>query len=81
MSISWGQYLPFNVLSNLCEAPSLNKMLTDPMIKESIANATVSAQSSGQFVDVNYGLNMLLSLSFISTFFYLSYLILKKRDL
>ncbi len=81
MSISWGQYLPFKVLSNLCDAPSLNKMLTNPMLKESIANATSTAQASGQFTDVNFGVNMVLSLSYIAVFLYFSYLILKKKDL
>ena len=81
MSISWGQYLPFNVFSNLCDAPSFEKMMTNPMIKESIANATITAQANGQFTDVNYGLNTVLSIAFIAVFFYLSYLILKKKDL
>ena len=81
MSIDWGQYLPFNVLSNLCNAPSFSKMITNPMIKESVANATITTQVNQQFTDVNYGITIILSLSFSIIFLYFSYLILNKRDL
>ena len=81
MSISWGQYLPFNVLSNLCKAPSINKMITNEMMKESLVNATNNMQTGGHFIDMDYSINLILGVLFIVVFFYLSYLRLTKKDL
>jgi len=81
MSISWGQYLPFNVFSDLCKAPSFKKMLTDPMIKESLDNAVIAAQTGEQHPEISYGFNIILALFFTVLFFYFSYRILAKRDL
>lgn len=80
-SISWGQYLPFRTFSDLCSAPSLNKMITDPLIKESLTNSLNITQNGSPVFEINYGINIILALSFIILFFYFSYRILAKRDL
>ncbi len=80
-SISWGQYLPFKVFSDLCSAPSLNKMITNPMLQESLTNSPGIVQTNNPVFEMSYGFNIILALSFIILFFYFSYRILAKRDL
>ncbi len=80
-SISWGQYLPFKVFSDLCSAPSLNKMITNPMLQESLTNSPGIVQTNNPVFEMSYGFNIILALSFIILFFYFSYRILTKRDL
>lgn len=81
ISVSWGQYLPFNIFSDLCSAPSLKKMLTNPTIRESIDNATIAAKTSGEINEISYGAIIILAVSFTLIFFYSSYMIFAKRDL
>ncbi|MEN8120410.1 MAG: hypothetical protein ABFS35_08690 [Bacteroidota bacterium] len=80
-SISLGQYLPFNVFSDLCGAPSFNKMITNPLLQESLTNSPGITQTGSPVFEISYGINIILALSFILLFFYFSYRILAKRDL
>jgi len=80
-SIGLGQYLPFNVFSNLCDAPSLNKMITNPLIKESLENSNQISFTSNPVAEMNSELNIVLALLYLVLFFYFSYRILTKRDL
>jgi len=80
-SISWGQYLPFKAFSDLCSAPSLNKMITNPVLQESLTNSPGIVQTNNPVFEISYGFNIILALSFIILFFYFSYRILAKRDL
>lgn len=80
-SISFGQYLPFNVFSNLCKAPSLNKMVSDPLIKESLKSSSHISFTGSPVAETNPELNLVLAVFYLLLFFYLSYRILTKRDL
>ena len=80
-SISLGQYLPFKSFSELCDAPSINKMITNPLIQESLTNSPGISQSGSPNFEISYGINIILALSFIILFFYFSHRILAKRDL
>ena len=81
ISISWGQYLPFKAFSDLCSAPSLNKMITNSILQESLTNSHGIVQTNNPVFEIGYGINIILALSFIILFFYFSYRILAKRDL
>ncbi len=77
MSLNFGQFLPFKVFSNLCSAPSLKKMISDPVIKQSIEQSMQTASAW----EMPLGINVSLSIFYIAGFFYLSYYLLQKRDL
>ncbi|MCF6242809.1 MAG: ABC transporter permease subunit [Bacteroidales bacterium] len=77
MSLDFGNFLPFKVFSNLCPAPSLKKMISDPLIKQSIEQ---SIQSSYNW-EMSVGMNATVVLLYIVLFLYLSYYLLQKRDL
>ncbi len=81
ISVSWGQYLPFNVLSDLCNPPSLDKMITNPMIKESLSNQTIFVPAESPVFEMEYGINIMIALSYIILSLYFSYRILVKKDL
>lgn len=80
-SIDLGQYMPFNVFSNLCKAPSLNKMITNPLVKESFENSKQISFTGNPVVEMNSVLNFVLAILYLGVFFYFSYRIIKKRDL
>lgn len=77
MNLNFGQFLPFKVFSNLCSAPSLKKMISDPMLKQSIEQSMHNTTSW----EIPTGMNVVLSVFYIAGFFYLTYYLLQKRDL
>jgi len=77
LNLNFGQFLPFKVFSNLCTAPSLKKMIADPMIKQSLEQSIQLQSKQGTPLE----LNTLLAIAYTGLFLYLSYYLLQKRDL
>lgn len=77
MGASYGRFLPFKVFSQLCERPSLQKMITDPMIKQSVEQSFTFSSSS----DFSAALNASIAVGYIFLFFYGAYYLLQKKDL
>ncbi len=77
MHLNFGQFLPFKVFSNLCPAPSLKKMISDPLIKQSIEQ---SIQTSSNW-EMPVGMNVAFALLYTTLFLYLGYYLFQKRDL
>ena len=77
MGSNYGRFLPFKVFSQLCERPSLQKMITDPMIKQSVEQSFAFSSSP----DLSVALNAGFAIAYIFIFFYGAYYLFKKKDL